>query len=66
MNTWVILAIAFVLVLGLGAAYSISNNAEPAQVKTGCGQCSGQCSQASGCGSPSCGATTGGSCGCGK
>ena len=71
MNTWTILAIALVIVLVVGGTVyglSTSTNTDKPIVKTstGCGQCSGQCSETGGCGSPSCGATTGQGCGCGK
>lgn len=69
MDTWTILTIAlvFVLVVG-GAVYGLSTNTSIAKAptRTGCGSCSGQCSETGGCGSPSCGATTGQGCGCGK
>jgi hypothetical protein len=70
-----LLSVAVVLAatFAFGVYYTGSANASQAQdtlsagsgAEAGCG-CGGQCSQQGGCGSPSCAASSGGTCGCGK
>lgn len=71
MKIWMIalviglLAVASVVVVNaLGDDESVATSS-PVVKSAGCG-CGGGCAASGGCSSPSCGASSGGSCGCGK
>jgi hypothetical protein len=72
MNKIVIVVMLGVLLLATifavsGFAIANTDAKVPTEVqKTGCGSCNGQCSATSNCGLATCGAATGGTCGCGK
>jgi hypothetical protein len=73
MNQWIlpVAFVALVLVVGAFAFVNAQSDSVPVNalvVKTGCGMagCNGQCTTGSNCGSASCGAANGQTCGCGK
>jgi len=72
MNAWTIVALVIGLVLIAGVfvvAYSSKVNASAETnkaPKTSCGSCNGGCTAEKNCGAASCGATSGGTCNCGK
>jgi len=70
MKTWIIAALIIgLLVLGTFTVMALTKT-EQAEVQPakqiGCSSCGNSCNAESGCGLATCGATNGGSCGCGK
>jgi hypothetical protein len=65
MNIWMVLAIAagLLVIAGLVAA-NVSVAQQPEKIS--CSSCGGKCTADKNCGLASCGAVSGGSCGCGK
>jgi len=65
----VILGVLFLTTILAVTGFAIAKpevNASAEVQKTGCGSCNGQCNSESNCGLATCGAATGGTCGCGK
>jgi hypothetical protein len=71
MKTWIIAALVIgLLVLGTFTVMALTKTTiteaqQPAK-QISCSSCGNSCNAESGCGLATCGATTGGSCGCGK
>lgn len=68
MNTWVIVGILFGLFVigGIAAVNALSPSEDTEKPITSCASCGGKCSAGNNCGLATCGATQGGTCGCGK
>jgi len=79
MKTWIIASavIALLLVVGIVAVqFGTADNSQTISSSSGCGcnkasssscgSCNGECTAEKNCGLASCGATSGGSCTCGK
>ena len=65
MNIWMVLAIAAGLLVIAGlVVVNVSGAQQPEKIN--CSSCEGSCTADKNCGLASCGAVSGGSCGCGK
>ena len=66
---WVIIAlvVGLIVIAGIITVASFTGYVTADKVVSGgCQSCNGECTADNNCGNPSCGATTGGKCSCGK
>jgi len=68
MNNWVIVGIIFGLLIigGIALVSAISYSAEQTDTEETSYECGNSCTAGNTCGNPTCGAISGGSCGCGR
>jgi len=69
MNLWIIAALlmGFLMIAGIAVVNALPSNQSTSKTsqKT-CSSCGNSCTEESNCGLATCGATNGGTCGCGK
>ena len=65
MNLWVIALVLGLMVIGMVLVVSTTTVTAEEPEKIECGSCGNSCSLDSNCGLATCGAVSGGSCGCG-